>query len=125
MRSKILLISTIAFIFGLIGYFAFFNQWIRYIFAHVGALGIISFFAWLAGNIAAKKGLNVKRAVLLGFFPPVILGIIAVYIVGPPKEGVIPSSCGGIVSLAVALTIVIIYLARKSLIIHGKIQREE
>ena len=113
MRFKVILFSLIALIIGLTGYFAFLNHWIRYIFAHVGALGVIGLFAWLAGTIAAGKGLSDKRAVLLGFFPPVILGIIAVYIVDPPKEGVIPSSCGGIVSLAVALTVVIIYLVLK------------
>ena len=122
MRSKIILISTITLIFGLIGYFVFSNHWIRYIFAHVGALGIIGLFAWLAGTIAARKGLNDKRAVIIGFFPPVIIGIIAVYLVDPPKEGVMPSSCGGIVSLAVALSVVIIYLAIKE---RKKIQQEE
>jgi hypothetical protein len=113
MRSKIILISATALIIGLIGYFVFVNQWIRYIFAHIGALGIIGFFAWLAGTIAARKGLNDKSAVIIGFFPPVILGIFAVYLVDPPKEGVIPSSCGGIVSLGIALIVVIIYLAAK------------
>ena len=90
MRSKLILISLITLIIGLVGYFAFWNNWTRYIFAHVGALGIIGLFAWLAGTIAARKGLNDKRAVIIGFFPPVIIGIIAVYLVDPPKEGVMP-----------------------------------
>lgn len=111
MQSKLKLISLVTIISGVIGYFAFWNHWIRYIFAHVGALGIIGLIAWFAGIIAARKGLNVKRAVLLGFFPPVILGIIAVYLVDPPSEGLIPSSCGGVVSLGIALIVVIIYLA--------------
>jgi hypothetical protein len=93
MRSKLILISLITLSFGLIGHFAFWNHWIRYIFAHVGALGILGLFAWFAGIVAARKGLSDKRAVLLGFFPPIILGIIAVYLVDPPRKGVIPSSC--------------------------------
>lgn len=113
MRSKLILISLITLIIGLVGYFAFWNNWTRYIFAHVGALGIIGLFACFAGIIAARKGLSDKKAVLLGFFPPIILGIIAVYLVDPPKEGVMPSSCGGIVSLGIALIVVIIYLAVK------------
>jgi hypothetical protein len=113
MKSKLALISIVTFVSGLIGYFVFSNHWIRYIFAHVGALGIIALFAWLAGTIAARKGLNDKRAVIIGFFPPVILGIIAVYLVDSPKEGVIPTSCGGIVSLGIAVIVVIIYLAAK------------
>lgn len=82
----------------------------RYIFAHIGALGIISLFACLAGAIAEKKGLNYKKAVLLGFFSSIFFGIIAVYLVEPPRENGLPSSCGGVVSLGVALIVVIIYL---------------
>jgi hypothetical protein len=113
MRSKIIIVSTTALIIGLMGYFVFLNHWIKYIFAHVGALGVIGLFAWIARTIAARKGLNEIRALIIGFFPPVIFGIIAVYLVDPPKEGLIPSSCGGIVSLGIALIVVIIYLAAK------------
>lgn len=113
LARKIFLFSLITLISGLIGYFTFWNHWIRYIFAHIGALGIIGFFACLAGTIAARKGLSYKKAVLLGFFPPIILGIIADYLVDPPRESWLPSSCGGIVSLGVALIVVIIYFFAK------------
>ena len=109
LAKKIFLFSLIALISGIIGYFTFWNHWIRYIFAHIGALGIIGLFAYLAGIIAVRKSLNYKNAVLLGFFPPIILGIIADYLVDPPRENGLPSSCGGVVSLAVALIVVIIY----------------
>lgn len=113
MRSKLIVISMITLIIGLIGYFAFWNHWIRIIFAHIGALGIIGLFAMFAGIISVRKGLSDKKAILLGFFPPIIFGIIAVYLVDPPRKGVLPSSCGGILSLGLALTVVIIYLALK------------
>ena len=89
MRSKVILFSLITLIIGSIGYFVIWSHWIKYIFAHIGAVGII----WL--------------------FPPLILGIIAVYLVDPPKQGVLPESCGGIVSLGTALIVAIMYLATK------------
>jgi len=111
--KKIFLLSIITLVFGLIGYFIFWNHWIRYIFVHIGALGIIGLFACLTGAIAEKKGLNYKNAVLLGFFPSIFIGIIADYLVDPPRENGLPSSCGGVVSLGVAIIVVIIYLISK------------
>ena len=111
--KKIFLLSIITLIFGLIGYFIFWNHWIRIIFAHIGALGIIGLFACLTGAIAEKKGLNYRNAVLLGFFPSIFIGIIADYLVDPPGEYGLPSSCGGVVSLGVALIVVVIYLIAK------------
>jgi hypothetical protein len=113
LARKIFLFSLITLISGLIGYFAFLNHWVRFIFAHIGALGIIGLFASLAGFIAGRKNLNYKKAVLVGFFPPIILGIIADYLVDPPRENGLPSSCGGIVSLAIALIVIIIYFVAK------------
>ncbi len=113
LARKIFLFSLITLISGLIGYFTFWNHWIRYIFVHIGAMGIIGLFACLAGTIAVRKGLSYKKAVLIGFFPPIILGIIAVYLVDPPRESGLPSSCGGVVSLGVALMVVIIYFVAK------------
>lgn len=111
--KKIFVLSIITLIVGLIGYFIFCNHWTRYIFAHIGALGIIGLFACLAGLIAEKKGLNYKKAVLLGFFPSIFLGIIADYLVEPPRENGLPSSCGGVVSLGIAIIVVVIYLIAK------------
>jgi cell shape-determining protein MreD len=111
--KKTFVLSIITLIVGLIGYFIFWNHWTRYIFTHIGALGIIGLFACLTGLIAEKKGLNYRKAVLLGFFPSILLGIIADYLIDPPRENGLPSSCGGVVSLSVAIIIVIIYLMTK------------
>lgn len=113
MRFKILLISLTFLVSGMLGYFVYWNQGIRYIFAHVGALGIIGLFSWLAGTLAARKNLHEKRAVLFGLIPPVVLGIAAVYLVDPPEKGIMPSSCGGIVSLGIASIVIILYLFKK------------
>ena len=111
--KKIFIFSVVTLIFGLIGYLIFWNHWLKYIFVHIGALGILGFFACFAGSIAKRKGLNYRKAVLYGFFHPIVLGIIADYLVDPPRANGLPSSCGGIVSLAVALIVVIIYLTAK------------
>ncbi len=109
LTKKIFIFSIDALILGILGYFIFFDHWLRYILVHIGALGVIGLFACLTGAIAAKKGLNYKKAVLLGFFSPILIGIIADYLIDPPRENGLPSSCGGIVSLGVALIVVIIY----------------
>ena len=111
--KKIFIFSLIVLMLGLIGYFIFLNHWIRYIFAHIGALSVIGLFACLAGAIAKKKNLNYRNAVLISFFPSIFIGIIAVYLVDTPRENGLPSSCGGIVSLVFALIVVIIYLIAK------------
>ena len=112
--KKIFVLSIMTLMIGLVGYFIFWNHWIRYIFAHTGALGIIGLFACLAGAIAQKKGLNYRKAVLLGFFPSIFLGVIADYHLDPPKENGLPSSCGGVVSLSVAIIVVIIYIIKSN-----------
>lgn len=112
-KKKILLLSKITVVFGLIGYFIFWSHWIRYVFVHIGALGIIGLFACLTGTIAEKKGLNYRNAVFIGFFPSILIGIIADYLIDTPRENGLPSTCGGLASLSVALIVVILYLMAK------------
>jgi hypothetical protein len=110
LAKKILIASIITFLLGLIGYFIFHDNWVKYIFAHVGALGILGLFACLTGAIARKKRFKYRNAVLISFFPPIFIGTIADYLIDPPRPNGLPSSCGGSVSLGVAIIIVIIYL---------------
>ena len=110
LASKIFILSLITLILGLFGYFIFWNHWIRYIFAHIGALGIIGIFAFLVGIIADKKDFSFRTAASITFYPSIIIGIIADYIVDPPRESGLPSSCGGIVSLAYVIIVTITYL---------------
>jgi len=102
LESRIILLFLGLLIIGVIGYFSLGKFWIDSIFAHVGGLGIIGLLGGLAGIIAKKKGYDYWKAFLLVFILPIILGFIAVLLVQP-------MSCGGSVSLAVALIMVIIY----------------
>ena len=111
---RMLIFSMTTLIFGLIGYFIFHTHWIRLVLVHVGALGVLGLLACLAGSIAGKKGFNCTKAVLWGFLSPIFFGIALDYLIDPPQENGLPSSCGGIVSLGVALVVVIIYFFRKS-----------
>jgi hypothetical protein len=92
-------------VIGVAGYLIYFHQWIRYVFAHLGGLAIMGFLGLLAGTIAANKGHGHRRAFLLGFALPILLGILAVVIVhGSGGRG-----CGGIVSLAVSFVVIVFY----------------
>ncbi|MFC2151469.1 hypothetical protein ACFLSE_02995 [Bacteroidota bacterium] len=111
--KKIFIISIVTLVLGLIGYFIFSNHWIKYIFVHIGAVGIIGLLAYLTSIIAKQKGLNYGKAFSFSFFPSVFLGIISAYLAGPPRENGLPLFCGGSVSLGLALIVVIIYLLLK------------
>jgi len=105
-----LLLSLGLLVLGLAGYVVFAGLWVRYIFAHVGGLGILGLLGCWAAATAKKKGYNHLKALFLGFVLPVVLGVVSV--------GVVYASgghgCGGIVSLSVALVVVVFYsLAKK------------
>ena len=93
------------FVVGLAGYLLLHNYWVRYIFAHTGALGIVGLFGFWAGLVARKKGYSFWKAFLLGFALPTIIGILSVLVV-IVRGG---EGCGGSVSLAISIVVVIIY----------------
>lgn len=109
-RARLLLISVVLIILGIAGYFIFHNFWIRYIFAHLGGLGLMVSFGFWAGCVAKKKGYSFLVAYLLGFLLPIILGILAtlwVHLTGG-------DGCGGILNITIALIVVIgYYLVRE------------
>ncbi len=98
---------------GFIGYFAFRNHWVVYIFAHIGALGVAGFFGSFAGAIAKSKGYQYATALLLGSALPLILGIIGAYLVVLPRDNGLPGTCGGTITLLVGLLVVIGYALAK------------
>ncbi len=110
LETKIILIFSVVLVIGIFGYFSFYNILSDYIFAHVGGLGILGLFAGLSGIIAKKKSCKYRKTFMLSFFLSVILGIIAVVLVFL-SQGIM--YCGGSVSLAVALLILIIVLLKK------------
>ncbi len=92
---------------GFIGYFAMQKTFLGFIFAHVAALGIMGFYGCLAGAIAKKKGYYYWMAFQLGFFIPIILGGISSFLFLPEGERGLPLTCGGWVSLATGILVVI------------------
>ena len=101
-KKRIRLLFLTIFILGTVGYFSVDEHWIEYVFAHLGGLSIIGLFGCFAGAISTKKGYGYWKAFLIVFILPIIIGTIVVIIFRP-------ISCGGSISLAVAILIVAIY----------------
>ena len=95
---------------GIAGYFLFSNRLLRLVFAHLGGLGIMGFLGLATGAIAASKGYGFKRAFLLGFALPILLGIFAASVVHFSGG----QGCGGIVSLAAAFLVILLYCCAKN-----------
>ena len=107
-----LLVSLGLLIIGCIGYFSSpRGLLIFYVFAHLGALGLLGLFGSAAGVLARKKLRGYWTAFLLGSLLPIILGIVAVLAFWLGEEGHL--YCGGSVSLAVATLVAVFYLLAK------------
>ena len=93
-----------------IGYFAMQSMqklWLSFVFAHLAAVSIIGFFGCFTGAIAKKKGYSYDRAFKMGFFLPIILGVIAGFMLGPAAGRDLPFTCGGWVSLGAGILVVL------------------
>lgn len=102
---KILLLSLILLVLGVSGYILIDGLPFNYIFAHIGGLGIFGLLSCLAGFVANKKGYSYWKAFLICLISSIMSGIIAVGIV----NGLGGRGCGGSVSLAIALIVIIFY----------------
>ncbi|NIS15719.1 MAG: hypothetical protein GWO41_05510 [candidate division Zixibacteria bacterium] len=80
-----------------------------YVLAHLGALGALGLFGWVAGFIAMKKGRHFYSVFLLTSMLSILSGVFVVLIVGDSV------TCGGSISLATAVIIlaVIAFLKKK------------
>ncbi|MFH0761123.1 MAG: hypothetical protein V2A67_06435 [Bacteroidota bacterium] len=97
-------------VFGLVGYLAFRDLWIHYVFAHIGGLGVMALLGCWAGTIAIRKGYSYWSAFLTGLVPPIVLGILAVCLIDASGG----RGCGGVVSISASIIVVILYmLARR------------
>ncbi len=75
-------------IVGSIGYFSIPREiWTFYLFAHLGALGVMGLFGCAAGLIARKKYRGYWTAFSLGFFFPIISGFVAVFLFWMGEDG--------------------------------------
>lgn len=108
-ESKVHLLFLGLLSISFIGYFALRELWIGFIFAHAAALGIMGFYGCLAGAIAKRKGYGYGRAFQIGFLLPIILGGISAFLFVPSEQRGLPLTCGGWVSLAAGILVVISY----------------
>jgi hypothetical protein len=107
--KKVFIISLIAFIISILSYFLLSRDfWMFYLFAHIGAMGVMGLFGCLVGYLANKKQRDYWTAFLLGSILPIVLGLLAVLYFYIKQDGVL--YCGGSVSLLVALLVVLSYL---------------
>lgn len=110
-ERRIIFIAVFAIILGFLGFQISGHGLASYIFAHVGALGVLSLSGSLSGCMARRKGYGYWSAYFWGFAFPAIIGVISVVVVHALGGG----GCGGIVSIAAALVVIIILLKRKNL----------
>ena len=105
--SWVLLSSLFILIIGCIGYFSLpHGLTIFYIFAHLGAVGLLGLIGGAVGILARKKGRAYSTAFFLGSLLPIITGLVAVVIFILVRGHLY---CGGSVSLAVAVLVLLIY----------------
>ena len=91
-----------------IGYFALQENLIGFVFAHLAAISIMGFFGCLSAAMAKKKGHSYTRAFLIGFFVPLILGVISAFLLATAEED-LSITCGGWTVLGTGIVIVIYY----------------
>ncbi len=109
LESKVNLLFLGLLSISFVGYFALRTHWIGFIFGHIAALSIMGFYGCLSGAIAKKKGYSYWRAFQIGFFIPIILGAISAFLFVPESYRGLPLTCGGWVSLAAGIVVVISY----------------
>jgi hypothetical protein len=113
LESKIQLLFlgllSISFLFN----YALRDELIGLIFAHTAALSIMGFYGCLAGAVAKKKGFSYGRAFLIGFFLPIISGVVSAFLIGPAEQINLPFTCGGWTSLAAGIVVVFVYVFAK------------
>jgi hypothetical protein len=111
LKRNIPLIFLVLLIVSIIGYFSSDSNWLEFTFAHLGGLFIVGFMGHCSGIIAMKKGYNYWKAFSMGFFLPIGIGFTPVFLFKS-------ISCGGSISLAVALLIVLSYLVVKRRVVN-------
>ncbi|MCP4725116.1 MAG: hypothetical protein GY863_08775 [bacterium] len=111
-KLQLLFLSILS--IGFIGYFIFRMHWTGIIYGHMGAIGIMGFYGCLAGFIAARKGHDYRKAFKMGFFIPIILGVISAFWLADGGGRGLPITCGGWAALASGILIAVYYSIRRS-----------
>jgi len=94
---------------GFGGGYALADGWVRFALHHIGALGASGLLATAAAVIASRKGHGFWRAFSSALLIPILLGVIAAYLVPPGEGGGRPAACGGSVSLSVTLLFILVW----------------
>jgi len=111
-EKSALVFSLVTLVLGIIGYFLINRDyWIFYLFAHLGAFGVMGLFGCLVGFLAKRKNRRYWTAFVLGSLLPIFLGLLAVLLFYVKQDGNL--YCGGAVSLLVAILVAISYLLLK------------
>ena len=109
--TSILLLFLGLLVVGTAGYFMNRGLLVGYISAHIAALGVIGLLGIAAGHLARRKGYHYWKAFLFALSLPILLGLLAVFAFYFLKGSI---NCGGSVSLAVALVILLgCFLAKR------------
>ena len=106
MPGKIPLIFTLLFFISIIVYLFTENHFLEIAFAHLGGFCILGILGSIASIIATKKGYTYSKVLSLVVILPILLGAIPVILFKP-------MSCGGSISLAVAILMVLFYSIAK------------
>ena len=96
-------------IIGFGGGYALREGWLSFVLYHIGGLGATGLLACASAAIARNKGYDYWRAWLLAFLAPLLLGLIAAYLVPLGEHESRPAACGGSVSLALGLISVAVW----------------
>jgi hypothetical protein len=109
MARRIVWYSLGLIIVGFGGGLALRDGWLSFVLYHIGGLGAAGLLACAAAAIARRKGYDYWRAWLLACLLPVLLGLIAAYLVPPGDNGSRPAACGGSVTLALGLIFIAVW----------------
>jgi len=110
MTNRMPFISLGLLIIGFAGGYALRGAWISFPLYHLGGLASLSLLACASGALARRKGRGYWRAYSITLILSAVLGIIAAYVWPTSGEEGRPATCGGSVSLVIAL-IAIVYWA--------------
>jgi hypothetical protein len=117
--NPILLISLVLFVGGFAAGYLLPSSSASFVLYHIGGLGAVGLLATLSGVVALRKGYAFWRVFLTSILLAILLGISAAFLVPPSNMETRPAACGGSVSLAVGVLILIIMVFVKKKVVGG------